>query len=254
MTNEQLALSGDVATLWDSLYRFTYQQTYRFHTSCADRCNRAGVTFDDLIQHAYIIMYNAIQLYKADTYKFITYYGTSLLHGYLRLISYNRKTPLNNCTSLDKPLDTDDSYSDTLADITPDPDGEADIDNVIESEYQRELQRDVKLALDMLPELERDVIHKRFWERMTHKEVGEAYDIPYTESRSIEGKALHSLRYGKRKALLMKYRSDFVSMYGYSGSLEMWRNTGISSTELAVLKWEEYNGIHAGMRTDKNKE
>jgi RNA polymerase sigma factor, sigma-70 family len=206
MSNEQLALSGDVAVLWDSLYRFTYQQTYRFHTSCADRCNRAGVTFNDLIQHAYIIMYNAVQLYKSDTYKFITYYGKSLQYGYLQLISYRKAKPLNNCTSLDKPLD--DEEGSTLVNVVPDPDGETDIDNVIESEYQRELYRDVQLVLDMLPELERNVIRERFWNNSAVTDISAAYGVEIKEVRYTEAKALRILRSMKSMQVLRKYQDE----------------------------------------------
>jgi RNA polymerase sigma factor, sigma-70 family len=204
MTNEELALSGDVAALWDSLYRFTHLHTYRFYISCADRCTGAGVTFDDLIQHAYIVMYNAVQRYKADTYKFITYYSKALTHGYLRLISYNRKTALNNCVSADKSLD-EESDGDTLIDIIPDPDGEADIDNVIECEYKRVLHRDIRTVLDTLPDPERDILHMRFWEQMTYEDIALIYNMSWNEVHNVEERALRKLRSNKIRSILNEY-------------------------------------------------
>jgi len=203
MTNEELALSGDTSALWDSLHRFTYQHTYRFYISCAERCNRAGVTFDDLIQHAYIVMCSAVQRYKADTYKFITYYGKSLTHAYLRLISYNRRTALNNSVSLDKPVDDD--TADTLIDFVADPDGEAEIDNVIERDYKRELTRDIKVVLDTLPEIERNILRKHFWEQWTYEDIADFYNMSWNEVHNAEERALRKLRSHKIRAVLNDY-------------------------------------------------
>jgi len=203
MTNEELALSGDISALWDSLHRFTYQHTYRFYISCAERCNRAGVMFDDLIQHAYIVMCNAVQRYKADTYKFITYYGKSLTHAYLRLISYNRRTALNNSVSLDKPLDIDGES--TLADVTPDPDSEAEIDNVIDRDYKRELTRDIKVVLDTLPDPERGILYKHFWEQWTYEDIASFYNMSWNEIHNAEERALRKLRSQKIRAVLNDY-------------------------------------------------
>lgn len=172
-TPEELALKNDIETLWTSLYPFTRQQAYRFSVQYNKRCQSAGITFDDLIQQAYLILCKAIEMYKLGEYKFITYYGKTLLYGYLRLISHNRKKALNYCTSLNVSLDSDDDNSDTLIDLTPDPNGEAEIDKTIEAEYQRELKRDIQSVLNTLPNIERDVIHERFWNRNNYDDIGD---------------------------------------------------------------------------------
>lgn len=198
MTNEELIQAGDMSALWDSLYRFTYQQAYRFYTVYNERCISAGLTVDDLIQESFIIMCDAVRLYKPDTFMFSTYYGSSLKHGFLKLIRKSKSVD-----SLDKPINDDGTG--TLADIMPDPLAEADIDDVIQNLYQRELARDIRIVLDTLPELERNVIYERFWNNATFNTIADKYNLSPEIVQSIEAKALRSLRSYKITPLLYKY-------------------------------------------------
>jgi len=197
------------------------------------QCNASGITVDDLIQHAYITLYNAVQGYKQGEVLFISYYGKAMKHGFLRLV-FGQDKSLSYSVSFDVPLDDEDSNSDTLADVTPDPDAENTIDDVAERDYQRALSADINTALSMIPDDEQNVIRKRFWGNLNLTETAAECEITYTQVRSLEGKALNRLRSGNRIVLLRKYRNDVINGYAYHGTYALWKSTGTSSKEYTV--------------------
>ena len=76
----------------------------------------------------------------------------------------DKEDPLNrNRVSLDMPLDVDGGGDFTVADTIPDPAAEAGFEEVEE----REMQNAVYIALDQLPQHERDAIVAEFWHGQT---------------------------------------------------------------------------------------
>lgn len=98
------------------------EQVYRFYIKYQGYCNSAGVTRDDLYQEAFVALTATVKAYDADKGKVITYYGRAMKSRFLRLSGAETMNPLNRCTSLDRPLNEDDSGSETIGDTVPSPD------------------------------------------------------------------------------------------------------------------------------------
>ena len=166
-----------------------------------------------------------------------TYYGVAMKSRFLRLVGVERAKPLNHCLSLDIPLDSEDSNSTTVIDKIPSPDD--GIADVIEAEYQTALKVDVDGVLKSLTPTGELIVRCKFWQNMTFADIERAHGLGEKEVRREFIKSMNSLRRGRNRNKLIKYRSDIISRYAYRSSFASWRDAGTSSTERAVFQLME---------------
>lgn len=117
-----------IPILWEKVRKLLYSKSdslYRLHK---ESCSRKGVEMWDIRQASYTAFLEAIKAYKPDNgSKFTSYLNYPFKNAVNELLglrtSRAANEPLNNCTSLDKPIEesTDGdviSLLDTIADDT----------------------------------------------------------------------------------------------------------------------------------------
>lgn len=240
MTNEELVSliregkDEYITDLWNQLLGFTNQQVYRFYIRTQQSCTGAGITTDDLIQEAYIALTAVIQGYDVDKGKVITYYGTALKKRFLRVSGTEKATPLNNCVSVDTPLDSETPDNGTIADVISSPEAEEEFSAVIDRCYIEALRDDIEKVMESLTVTGRNIIRCCFWENMTFTDIERAYNIPMKDIMKEYRAAMKTLHNRYNMTILNKYKDDITNNY-YSPSFSSWRETGTSSTEREAM-------------------
>ncbi len=202
MTNEQLAgyiQQGDsnelIPILWERVRKLLYmksEQAYRKHKDKFDQC---GIESWDIKQASYEAFLEAVRAYKSDSgLKFTAYLSYPFRNAVNRLTgSRSTRTihePLNNSTSLDKPLDSSEGDVITLLDTLYD---ETSLDFIQHIETASEGET-IRAVVDTLAEQHRQVIALRFFEGLTLKQSAERLGVSPERVRQREAKALRLLR------------------------------------------------------------
>lgn len=131
--------------------------------------------FEDLIQHGFLSIIKAVQLYKLGSNNFTTYCSNAIINNFKALLKGHIKhyREVQNEAILNIQV-----YDFTLE------------DEVIAYD---ETKRAIKL-LNSLPEEERNILSGVFLQNKTLKEVAATYDINYRQAVEIKRKALIKLR------------------------------------------------------------
>lgn len=141
--------------------------------------------------------------------------------------------------SLNAPLSEEDG-SESLQDVIPDKDNYEELEAEIDADI---LKRVIWEEVDSLEPYEVEIIHKRYQDDKTLREVGSAIGLTKDAVKRIEAKAIGKLRRSKK---LNKYANDYTmtSRY-YFGGLNSFRNTRTSITErLAIERYERSEQAH----------
>lgn len=200
MTNEQLATfiqegGNDELTplLWDKVNKFIY------------------------LQAGYLAFLEAIKGFKADSnYKFLSYINYPLKTDFQDLLGIRTQRgieePLNNCTSLDKPVKEEDGET-TLGELQADETSTDFIDR-IESEMCSEI---IRKEIDTLPDQQAEVIKLFYLEGLTLSEIGARIEVSPERARQIRLKAERTLRTSKilRKLYNEHYQGRYVPRWKY---------------------------------------
>ena len=247
MTNEELVLiikNGNdelLPSLWERVERFAVSKAKIYYNSHSQLCAAVGVVLDDLQQEAYFAFLDAVRYYDPEKdLLFISYMGYPLLNAFNGLCGQrtakDREDPLSKSKSLNTPIGEDDL---TLEDMLEDETAGNAFCNVEELDYTKRLRSDLEQCIDTLNHNQQEVIRCRYFSGMAFRDIAERQNVKEKLCRSRETEALRSLRRGKSLATLQKYRDDIISRYGYNGSFGLWRDSGCSAVEYAVLKREE---------------
>lgn len=102
--------------------------------------------------------------------------------------------PLNHCTSLDLPLDVEDSGSTTMGEQQEDPAAAADLQAVEDDLFAEQLHDAIEEALAKLSDHEAAVIRRRYYQRQTWAEIEEDSGIKTSQGRTTKHSALTKLR------------------------------------------------------------
>lgn len=136
--------------------------------------------------------------------------------------------------SLDKPVQSEDGEA-PLQNFIPDAENRyEDIDDQMDADL---LSKVLWEEVDTMDAAEVNVIHKRYQEDKTLRDIGSEIGITAEAVRRLETKALSKLRRSKK---LRKYAYDYI-LYAqaYSGSLRSFRCSGYSITErIAINNYE----------------
>ena len=250
MSNEELVAAiqaGDTShfgALWDNLYLLVRKMAIRFHRVIG---GRGGLEVEDLEQIGFMAMVEAAETFNPHKEaKFATWLCICLRRFFQeasgRLYmdkngNLRSKDMLDYAVSLDMPLG-DDPQSDTLADVVPDPNAIANIEQVEESVWREQLRNAVSdVLLEIEPE-QAEVLRCRFWKNQTYIDAAGELGITDQNVRTGEARALRRLRHGRYIAKLR----PFFDFNCYSGTgLQAFRSSGMSAQERYLIKQEEAN-------------
>lgn len=239
MTNEDLALRfqhGDteaLGALWAGVERFARLVIRRYvPAACADR--------DDFLQCAFIGVREAALAYDGQG-SFLTLMGWMVRRECRKALGlYGSKREVEVCASLDAPVA---DGEDALGDLIPDDSLPSSTD-AIELE---ELRRDVRAAVDALPEREAQIIRAHWFDGLTLAQAGQELGISVERTRQIERQALDRLR--MNPVLRTIYRPPKRCTDLRQTGLAAFRNSRSSSVEREAL-----SSIEAQRRALKRRE
>ena len=252
MTNEDLAEAiragrAGYGELWDQVQAFVRQQAARYLHQNAGLCAGAGIDFDDLFQAGFLALYDAVGGYdQAAGMAFVGYLAYYLKRHFRAVcgIRSTKRDPLLTAVRLDKPVSEEEGAA-TLGELTPDPQGETEREEIEEALYSRQLRGALERALDTLDEKQRDIVRRRYG--LTGPERGETLDsiaaewgVTREQVRQTERKALRALRRPQSLRLLRSFHEEIISRYAWRGTgLTAYRENGASSVERAAEKTDD---------------
>ena len=135
--------------------------------------------------------------------------------------------------SLDVPVGEEEDCS--LYDIVPDENNRQE--DALERIYQEQLKTVLWQLVETLPEQQPEVIKLRFLEGKTLKETGERIGCGINQARTIEAKALRTLRQPSKSNVIKAYLPEYAEAAAYYGSsVGTFNRTWTSSTERVALE------------------
>ena len=137
--------------------------------------------------------------------------------------------------SLSKPINGEDEEI-TLEDCIQS--GENLEEDVIKRLDTDAMKKEVWIAVDQLPDQQSEVIRKRYRKCMTLKEVGQNIGVSVESVRSIEAKAMRTLRNQRRCQTLRVYYEEYMKSHSYRHvGVDSFQRTWMSEVEHEVLGW-----------------
>lgn len=244
MTNEELVLqiqkghTDKLEELWDQVAGLVKWKAGQVMAALELNGNPCGVEFDDLYQSGYFALVAAVEKYDPEAGAFSSWLIYHIKTAFAEATGYRtqrgRKEPINNATSLDKPL-TDESDSSLLSDLIPDPKATAAMQGVEESLWREQLRGMVAMVMESLPDQQKEVLHRRFWMNQNTEKIGADMGISVNQTRNEEDKALRRLRRSDKG----KYLRPFLDFSFYTGTgLGAFRSSGASIQERYLIAQE----------------
>lgn len=220
MTNEKLAaLAQDpdnkelVPVLWDKVKDLLYMKANRAYRQHSDMFARCGVELADIRQSCYIVFLDALKGYQPDGETKFTSYLNYPFQTMLKELTHtrtSRKEPLNDATSLDKPIQDKDGDADaTMVDLLPDSsiDLENDVLDPLERDEEQQVVRD---AVARLPEQQRNVIESTYFLNQAQKEIAARMGCRPQNVHRLQVQAFQTLR---RSPILQRLYREQVKHY-----------------------------------------
>lgn len=250
MTNEMLAAfiqqGGNdelIPILWEKVRKLLYSKSdslYRLHK---ESCSRRGVEIWDIRQASYTAFLEAIKAYepKKDS-KFTSYLNYPFKNAVNEVLglrtSRTANEPLNNSSSLNKPIDESSdgdviSLLDTIADDTS-------LD-FIDNMETNAVGDTVRAVVDTLSEPHKCVITAFFFEGISLSDIAERLEISSERVRQLKRKALELLR--KNKILRELYND--MQQHNHTCSFSWFRT---SPEYFATLKRLDKKPLSYGQR------
>ena len=148
--------------------------------------------------------------------------------------------PLNHCTSLDLPLDVEDSGSTTMGEQQEDPAAAADLQAVEDDLFAEQLHDAIEEALAKLSDHKAAVIRRRYYQRQTWAEIEEDSGIKTSQGRTTEHSALTKLR---RNPVLNRFHEEVITYHSYTDTgFAAWKHSG--SVEECLIEYLDAKGTY----------
>ena len=232
-----LAASGDsfaLGQLWEINRGLLHRLFWRWFSSNKKLADEHGVTADDLEQEGFFAVEYAAKTYRPEAGSFSTWLGQAVQRQINQALTGNHRRnvtgadgkqhtvsadPLNHCTSLDTPLDEDDSGASTLGELQPDPAAAKAMQAAEDAIFQEQLHAALEEALHKLTEREQAVIRGRYYAGRTVRQICEEQGLTIGEANTAKTSAFSKLR---RNPLLLRWREETIQSHA-------WHYTGFSS-------------------------
>lgn len=256
MTNEEMAIrikageSDLIEALWEQNKRLIHWKANGLFIKYRERCIKAGVEYDDIMQVAFLALCNAIRDFDPSTgYKLMTYLNFPLRNGFSTLIGIRNRgrNPLNDYVSLNIVIGEEGTTE--LVELQLDPESETPFEAVLEDLYNIELRNALENSLSKLPPKQAIAIRGRYFDGKTQKDIAAETGITHQNVHNLQRDGFTRLR---RDRKLKEYCDDILSNYAYKRTgYNSFRNNMASSVEMAVIKADEarrrfFEPIHRG--------
>lgn len=239
-TDEQFSTESKKALVTNQDLTWTGAHTikvYKVTTSgMGDRAAVYGIEFDDLYNSGYLALVSAVELYNPEPgMRFIGLLALCLKTAFAETRGWrtSKRDPLNNSTSMDKPVGEDDDGG-TMGDFIPDPSAAQAFQDVEERLYQEQLHAALERALGTLEADEEAAIRARYYQGRTREEIG-------PHARTLESHALVKLRRSRVRRELEQY-IEWRTPYYMSVGVQAFQNTNESAVERIVFLREQMRG------------
>ncbi len=188
--------------LWESVKGVLYGKARRFWNAHRQSCAARGVELQDVESIAWEVFTDAVNAWApGNGYAFITFLNYPFRLRTRELLNIRtergRLDPLNNCGSLDSPLDGDNSDGANLHEVVGDPGAEF-LDDLLEGLNTEQEAAAVRQAVEDLPEQLREIITRHYFDGQTLTEIAAAAGVSLTRIGQRKAEALRKLR-GNRK-------------------------------------------------------
>lgn len=256
-TNEALAAlaaagnSFALGQIWEINKGLLHRLFWQWYSKNKPVADAAGLTLEDFDQESFFAVQRAAQHYdpsKGSFTSLLPYYVLSQIRSavcgeHYRIIETNEgkrvqisANPLNECSSLDAQLDTDDAGSSTRGEIIEDPAASQAFQTAEDEIYTEELHAALEEALCKLKDREAEVLRRRYYEGKPLRAVGEEIGVQSERVRQIEAGAFRKL---KNDSQLSRWHEEIVTTRAWHGtSWNAWNHHG-SVEERAVECWDE---------------
>lgn len=207
MTNEQLAediqKNSDkdlTAVLWQRVKGICFKLAGGYYSKYAEKFNSCGVEFEDVKQECYFAFLQAVKAYKSDSgLKFTSYLNYPILNACRDLLGIRNKeglnrSPLDNYTSLDVPINAEEENEITLLDTVEDETALESYENALQSISDEQTRKVLTESINRLEPPLKAVIMLYYFEDMEFSQIAELQGVSADEVRKRKNKALNQLR------------------------------------------------------------
>ena len=239
-----LAAAGNtfaLGQLWEINKGFLNRMFWQWYSKNKPVADAAGLTLEDFDQEAFFAVQRAAQHYdpaKGTFTNLLGYYVQSQIRAatcgeHARVIATEdgrrvavSANPLNECSSLDAPLDADDEGSSTRGEIIEDPAASQAFQSAEDEIYHEELHDALEEALSKLADREADVLRRHYYNGQGLKDIGQDIGVHAERVRQIEAGVFRKLR---KSPQLTRWRDEVIST-------RAWRRTGFGA-------WDRYGSV-----------
>lgn len=205
MTNEQIASfiqeggADDLKpVLWERVKHLMFKICGQYFGRYSERFTACGAELADLRQEMYPAFLKAVESFKpAENLAFTSYLNFHIVNACRELLgirSGDNTKPLDNCTSLDIPLNTEDGSDITLAGLIEDETALQAYENALNGIEDEQTRKVLAAALDHLEKPLRDVIVLYYFEGLTQETIAKQAGVSGERIRQRKAKALQKLR------------------------------------------------------------
>lgn len=240
-----LAAAGNsfaLGQLWEVNKGFLHRLFWQWYSKNKAIADNAGLTLEDFDQEAFFAVQATAIAYTPEKGAFTTllyYYVQSQINkavfgehrrnittedGKRVAVSAN---PLNDCTSLDAPLDGEDKGSSTKGETIEDPAATQAFQTAEDDLYTEELHNALEDAMTkILTDQEAHVLRRRYYDSQTLRAIGEELGVHCERIRHIERKACRKL---SGLSSIQRWHDDVITT-------RAWRGTGWNA-------WSRYGSV-----------
>ena len=219
--------------LWERVKNLAYMLASQFYRRNGDLCRSRGLEEWDIKQLSYLAYASLFESYN-----------TEKKYGYTTALGYALSRQLRE--ALGKGADTLNRIASSLDEIIGDEDSSAPFEQIEDNSERENISKAVRAAVDKLPDQERDVISKHYFDSRTFDSISEEKGVSRTRVGQIHSSALRHLRHPK---ILKRLRDDL----GYSSYRLYDRHSSVEyiATERAYL--DELYKQYAAQREERER-
>ena len=249
-----LAAAGNafaLGQLWEVNKGFVRRQLWQWYEKNRPIADKAGLSFDDLVQEGYFAVDYAAKHYDPERGSFTTVLGYALMNQvrsatcgeHYRIIETSEgkrvqasANPLNECSSLDVRLDAEDEGSSTKGETIEDQAATQAFQTAEDDLYTEELHNALETAMTQhLTEREAHVLRRRYYDGQSLQAIGEELGVQRERIRQIEWKACRKL---SGLSSIQRWHDDVITTRAWRGTgWNAWYRYG-SVQERTVEYWD----------------
>ena len=237
--------------LWERTKGILYMKARRFWSAHRNSCTARGVELPDVESIAWEVFTDAVNAWTPESgHNFGAFLDYPFRNRIAELLNIRtergRREPLNNCGSLDSPLDADDSDGANLHEVVKDPDADF-IDDLLDGLNAEQEAEAVREAVKELPEQLREVITRHYFDGQTLTEIAAAAGVSLTRIGQLRKTALRKLRGNRRLQLVC---ADRIANNQAAKEAERGNDRGAALLTICNSTWAEADRIARSYERD----